>query len=133
MRRRELRRAALDGELSCLERLLGPDPVKNLERPPEPAPPHGARPLTLGERKSLARRPSRRALDALMRDPHPAVIRAVLDSPRLTEDDVVRMAARRPGSAAALTEIARHAKWMLRPRVRCRSCRCCVRRSSPSS
>jgi hypothetical protein len=117
-RRQELRRAATELELAGLERLLGPDQKSPLQLARE-APPSGERPLTLGERKAMARRPSRQALDALMRDPHPVVIRAVLDTPRLTEDDVVRMAARRPGSAAALTEIARHPKWMLRPRVRC--------------
>ncbi|HSN98218.1 MAG TPA: hypothetical protein VLS89_07965 [Candidatus Nanopelagicales bacterium] len=74
--------------------------------------------LTLGERRALARRPSRAAFDALMRDPHPMVIRNLLGNPRMTEDDVVRMAARRPIFPEIIVEIARHPKWSQRARVR---------------
>lgn len=76
------------------------------------------RTLTLGERRALARRPSRATLDKLLRDPHPMVIRNLLSNPRLTEDDVLRMAARRPTSPGIIAEIARHPVWSLRPRVR---------------
>lgn len=76
------------------------------------------RPLTLGERKSLARRPDRDMLERLLRDPHPDVIRQVLVNPRLTEDDVLRMAARRPSRPDVLTEIARSSRWAHRPRLR---------------
>jgi len=76
------------------------------------------RALTLGERKSLARRPSRETLDRLLADPHPAVVRNLLANPRLTEVDVVRMAARRPGYPEVIGEIARHPHWSQRPRVR---------------
>jgi hypothetical protein len=74
--------------------------------------------LTLGERRALARRPSRAAFDALMRDPHPLVIRNLLANPAMTEDDVIRMAARRPAFPEVLVEIARHPRWSLRGRVR---------------
>jgi len=40
-----------------------------------------------------------------------------MTNPRLVEDDVVRLAARRPGHGEALTEIAR-SRWVRRPRVR---------------
>jgi hypothetical protein len=76
------------------------------------------RPLTLGERKSLARRPDRDTLQRLFGDPHPEVMRRLLRNPRLTEDDVVRLAARRPGRAEQLAEIAREPRWAHRPRVR---------------
>lgn len=76
------------------------------------------RPLTLGERKSLARRPDRDMLERLLRDPHPDVIRQLLVNPRLTEDDVLRMAARRPSRPDVLTEIARSSRWAHRPRLR---------------
>lgn len=78
----------------------------------------GGRVLTLGERKSLARKPSRAALDRLLRDPHPVVICRVLDNARVTEDDVVRLAARRPAFADVIAVIARHPSWTTRPRVR---------------
>lgn len=74
--------------------------------------------LTLGERKALARKPSRAALEKLLRDPHPEVIRNVLANPRLTEDDVVRIAARRPAIPDAIAEIAKNPKWSARVRVR---------------
>ena len=74
--------------------------------------------LTLGERKSLARRPDRRAFDQLLRDPHPAVIHMLLANPRLTEDDVLRLASRRPAFPDVLALIARSPRWSARPRVR---------------
>ena len=76
------------------------------------------RTLTLGERKSLARRPDRRSFDLLLRDPHPAVIHMLLANPRLTEDDVLRLAARRPAFPDVLALIARSPRWSARPRVR---------------
>jgi hypothetical protein len=76
------------------------------------------RPLTLGERKSLARRPDREMLARLLLDPHPEVIRRLLANPKLTEDDVVRLAAMRPCRPDVITEIARTEKWMHRYRVR---------------
>jgi len=76
------------------------------------------RPLTLGERKSLARRPDRETLQRLFTDPHPDVMRRLLRNPRVTEDDVVRIAARRPGRSELLAEITRETRWVHRPRVR---------------
>lgn len=75
------------------------------------------RDLSLGERKALARRPNRAAFDKLLADPHPLVIRQLLENPRLTEDDVVRVAARRPANLQALRVIA-GTSWLCRPRVR---------------
>ncbi|HKQ68922.1 MAG TPA: hypothetical protein VJT73_06275 [Polyangiaceae bacterium] len=76
------------------------------------------RTLTLGERKALARKPSRKAMDKLFADPHPAVIRTLLANPKVVEDDVVRLAARRPGDAEVLSEVARSPRWSHRVRVR---------------
>jgi len=64
------------------------------------------RPLTLGERKSLARRSTREQIIALARDPDPSVLRQLLLNPKLTERDVVLIAARRPTSAAAQKLVA---------------------------
>lgn len=74
------------------------------------------KPLSLGERRALARRPSRATLDKLMRDPHPMVTRIVLGNPRITEDDVVRMAAYRPAVPRAAGEVAM--AWSRSTRVR---------------
>ena len=121
-----LRARAATSALLPLARLLRRKPRRDgagASQPPGPderaLPRTGVgRALTLGERKSLARRSSRFALDRLLRDPHPDVIRNVLVNPRLTEDDVVRLAARRPAFSDVLTEIARHADWSQRARVR---------------
>lgn len=74
--------------------------------------------LTLGERRALARRPSRAAFDKLLLDPHPMVVKNLLQNPRLTEDDVLRMVARRPAYPEVVGEVARHPEWSQRARVR---------------
>lgn len=76
------------------------------------------RPLTLGERKALARNPRRDLVLQLIRDPHPDVVAILLDSPRLTERDAVLMAAARPAVPEALTAIALHRRWSTRHMVR---------------
>ncbi|MGC4093379.1 MAG: hypothetical protein QM756_36895 [Polyangiaceae bacterium] len=104
--------------LHRLSRLLRRAPelssVTSLPPPPDYG---GGRELSVGERKALARRPSRASFDKLLRDPHPLVIGQLLENPRLTEDDLVRLAARRPANVAALRAIAR-TDWLCRPRVR---------------
>lgn len=74
--------------------------------------------LTLGERKSLARRPDRRLIDRVLRDPHPDVIEMLLMNPRLTEPDVVRLCARRPNAPEILLRVFRSPRWAIRPKVR---------------
>lgn len=120
----EALRALADREaLLPLSRLLRRRP-----RPePQPEPPvderklatsSSGRVLTLGERRALARRPSRAAFDKLLGDPHPMVVKNLLENPRLTEDDVLRMAARRPAYPQVIGEIARHPEWSQRARIR---------------
>lgn len=119
-----LREQAAGESLLALERLIRP-PAKS-GRPPGAVPTSRAkvpddgkgRPLTLGERKALARRPDRETMQRLLADPHPAVIHRLLRNPRVLEDDVVRLAAKRPGRSDVLAEIARSTKWVHRPRVR---------------
>jgi len=119
-----LREVARDEALLALSRLLrrkpkapGIEERRTQERPGFALEP-GGRPLTLGERRALARKPSRPILDKLLADPHPLVIKNLLGNPRLTEDDVIRMATKRPARAEVILEIARCPKWMCRPRVR---------------
>ncbi len=89
------------------------------EARPRDVPDYGrGRPLTLGERKSIARRPPPELLPKVLADPHPDVIRNLLAAARLTEDDVVRLATRRPNKPEVLQEVARHPRWCQRPRVR---------------
>jgi hypothetical protein len=76
------------------------------------------RTLTLGERKSLARRPDRKLLDRALRDGHPDVVAQLLLNPRLTESDVARMCAARDARPEALATVFASPKWAIRPRVR---------------
>src|SRR5688572_8898608 len=89
-----------------LARERGHDAVARMVRPSAAASPGAepearvpdygkGRPLTLGERKSIARRPRRDLIERALGDPHPEVIRLLLQNPRLTEADVIRICARR--------------------------------------
>ncbi len=105
--------------LSRLVRRAPPPLVHGRPAHELPVPDYGTgRELSVGERKSLARSPNRRAFDKLLADPHPLVIAQLLENPRLTEDDVVRMTARRPARLEVLEAIARQGRWLSRPRVR---------------
>lgn len=88
-----------------LQKQLGP------ERPLRPS---DQRPLTLGERKALARTHRRDKLLLMIRDPHPAVVAIVLDNPHVTEQDVVKMASTRPAVPESLAKIAAHPRWSVR-------------------
>lgn len=91
-----------------LSKQLGP------ERPLRPT----DRPLTLGERKALARTHRRDKLTLLVRDPHPMVVAILLDNPHVTEADIVRMASARPAVPESLAKIAAHPRWSVRHAVK---------------
>lgn len=113
-----LGRCAAELGLTSLGRLLRRAPTLDPDQVVLRTPDYGAgRELSLGERKALARKPSRAAFDKLLRDPHPLVIGQLLANPRLTEDDLVRVAARRPANPEAQRAISRTA-WLCRARVR---------------
>jgi hypothetical protein len=119
--RSRLAEAAGTSGLAEVEGLLAPHGAARaagddeLERAPDFG---RGRPLALGERKSLARRRDRQLLARVLRDPHPDVIRILLANPSLTEDDVVRLAARRPVHADVLREVAASVRWIVRYGVR---------------
>ncbi len=108
---------AARGRLEDLGRLLRRGAVAS-QPPPSRVPEYRAdRELTIGERRSMARRPDRRFFEKLLADPNPLVIERLLENPRLTEDDVVRLAARRPAPVEAQLVLAR-TPWLSRRRVR---------------
>jgi len=76
------------------------------------------RTLSLGERKSLARRNDRELLARVLGDPRPDVIRSVLGNPGLTESDIVRLCARRPASTEVLREVFKSPRWIVRYAVK---------------
>ena len=78
---------------------------------------HG-RLLTLGEKKTLARLAPAELLPKLLLDVEAPVVGRALAHPRLTEDVLITVMAKRPGSRLLLSEIARHPKWVQRARVR---------------
>ena len=78
----------------------------------------GSRPLTLGERKALARSWDRSKLEKLLNDPHPDVVALVVANTRVTEDDILRLATARRATAKALQLIMDAPRWKARPRVR---------------
>jgi len=123
--RQALYEAAIEHQLAAIARLflvaspttMGAHQLAKSLAPERPLRPTG-RPLTLGERKSLARTHDREQLLLLLRDPHPAVVAILLDNPHVTEADIVRIASARPAVPAALTTIAAHPRWSVRHPVK---------------
>lgn len=118
----ELRAEAIEERLLSLERLLRFGYLQSNVRdtPGEaPVPDYGAgRELTVGERRSLARRSPREQIDRLLSDPNPMVLKELLRNPRLTEDDLVRLAARRPARVPVLLTLLRAPRWLKSERLR---------------
>ena len=104
------------GDILLVRLLLSPQdaPIGNptaapiLERPN----------ITLGERKSLARTHRRDLLDRVLRDPDPTVLVILLANPRVTEADVVRLAARRPTTPDLQRVLFRATRFRTRYAVR---------------
>jgi hypothetical protein len=115
-----LREHAEERRLLSLARLLRRSSDTALRsRSEPPIPDYGTgRELTVGERRSLARSNDRKVLSKLLRDPHPLVLRQLLGNPRLTEDDVVRLVARRPLHAATVDALADSPRWLRSQRIR---------------
>lgn len=76
------------------------------------------KPLSLGERKSLARGGRSETLLALLRDPHPQVVEILLGNPHLVESDVIAVAARRPTLPRCQELVYGSDRWRSRYRVR---------------
>jgi len=116
----ELRRLAFERRWLGLARLLRTYPMpQGLLEPPAGVPLYDpSRELTLGERRSLARAIGPRTMEKFLSDPSPMVVRELLRNPRLTEENVVRMVARRPPRPSNLLVLAETPNWLIRPRVR---------------
>lgn len=74
--------------------------------------------LSVGEKVTLARRASRGLVEGLLEGGEGTVLRALLGNPRLTEREVVRIAASPSSPADALTAVATHHAWGIRRDVR---------------
>jgi hypothetical protein len=86
---------------------------------PPPAPvPKELEDVPLGLRKAWARRPDINMMERLLSDPDPAVIANLLDNPRLTVREVVRLASERKAGEEILEAIALHPRWIARYEVK---------------
>lgn len=78
----------------------------------------GGSEMTLGHRKTLARISGRENRERWIRDPDPQVIHSFLENPKITEEDVVRLAALRPTTAQIQQEVFSAKRWIRRYRVK---------------
>ena len=121
-RRRKIRQAAESAKLEACRELLSESPQKSgtsdIDNRDAPRPlAKGSRPLTLGERKSLARSWDRATLASLWSDPSPKVLGLLLNNPRITEDDILKMVTFHRHDPDILLSIATHRRWSIQPRV----------------
>lgn len=115
----ELRQLADSEHLLSLGRMLRLDGKRAMPAEKKDVPDYGTgRELTVGERRVLARHPSRENIERLLSDPHPLVLRELLKNPYLTEEDVLRLASRRPAHMVAITALAQCPNWLCRRRIR---------------
>jgi hypothetical protein len=79
---------------------------------------HRIEKLTVGERIAAARRAHRALVPHLMKLGELQVIRAMLDNPRLTGDDIVRLLQASEVPQDLFPELVRHPRWGPRPEIR---------------
>lgn len=73
---------------------------------------YGEAEKTIGERRFSARSTNILLLDKIGYDINPLVIKQLLLNPRMTEENVVKIAARRPNYTEVLKEIYNNKKWI---------------------
>lgn len=71
----------------------------------------GGRPLTLGERRALARKRDPELIARALRDPDPMVTAVLLGNPAVREREVVEIAATRPVSGKILRTVYGSLRW----------------------
>jgi hypothetical protein len=109
--------AAELGDEAVCSLFVAPEPQRRWEEPRDRADPRLAQ-LTLGHKKSLAR--SHRDPDLLARlaaEGEPVVVRELLRNPRMTEELVVRIAARRPCRPGTLRCLHEDGRWRRSPAI----------------
>jgi hypothetical protein len=74
--------------------------------------------LPLGQKIALARRAASRVAGALLAEGHPQVLAVVLDNPKLTEAQVLKVLSRAKLPAGIIAAISHHRKWSYTYNVR---------------
>lgn len=110
--------ATASGLESCKELLLPSRELADANAAKPRALIPGTRPLTLGERKSLARSWRRDVIERIVVDPSPDVVTLLLDNPHVTEADILRIATARRTSAAVLELVLKSRRWGIRTGIR---------------
>ena len=72
----------------------------------------------LGMRKFMARKLDPLTLNRLLYDPDPSVIKNILNNPRITEREVLRICSKRPCPSEVLAEVAQHPRWFQRYQIK---------------
>jgi hypothetical protein len=112
-----LYKAAAQLDLVSVQRLILAPPAAMAHSPrTAQRAPDGAD--TLGMRTWRARTGAPADIDRLLRDPDPRVVRNLLQNPRLTEKQVLRLVTRRPIQSVVLEEVALSGRWNRRTAVR---------------
>jgi hypothetical protein len=109
--------AAANEDRFVMRLLRSADAAESM-RDPQSALPRSVSDIPLGTRRALAKGLDRQLLERLLLDPDPIVIANILENARITEDDVVRIAGRRPMPGSTLAEVHRSRRFGMRPRVR---------------
>jgi hypothetical protein len=117
-RRASLYALAAEQEDEFVMRLLRSSDAAESMHDPGAGLPRSVADIPLGMRRTLAKGFDKGLLERLLLDPDPIVIEHLLENPRVTEDDVVRIAARRPIPASTLALIRRSGRFGPRLRVR---------------
>jgi hypothetical protein len=74
--------------------------------------------MTVSEKLDLARKASKEARSILLRDSNKLVQLAVVNSPKITESEIIGIASNRQVSEDALKEIAMNREWLRNYQVR---------------
>jgi hypothetical protein len=106
------------GQVELVAILLDPPAEHSSDTYHQPYLDGALREVPLGMRKSLARKPDFKMIGRIAGDQDHRVIEHLLSNPRLTERDVVRIAAVRPISPKVLEVIYKHPRWMTRYSVK---------------
>ncbi|MGB9736148.1 MAG: hypothetical protein ACP5JP_07930 [bacterium] len=75
--------------------------------------------MPVGVRKTLSKSHNRDVIEKLLYDQEPSVIKVLINNPKITESDVIKIVSRRPNSEGILRTVYNNHRWKYRYRVQC--------------